>query len=489
MSDSMNVLFVASEVAPYAKSGGLADVASALPKALSRLGQKVKVVLPFYSSIDRKKYPIKLLMEACAVKMGSGDEWYSVHHLKEPNDGPDIYFIEYNRYFERASYYDDQGEEYKDNALRFSFFCRAALQLAKDLNFKPDVVHVNDWHTSLIPYYLKVDGDPFFKDTKSVLTIHNIRHQGIFDPSFLSYARIRHEDFNAQAFEAFGKTNLLKAGIWFADKITTVSPNYAKEVLTHIGSFGLQQTLLWRQADLSGILNGIDTDVWDPRTDADIAQTYDKDTFVKGKALCKVALQEAYHLDKNPHIPLFAFVGRLDAQKGITMIAETIEDIMKDMICQIVILGSGQNWAENYFRDLPARLKGKVGSYVGYKEDLAHRMIAGADFFLMPSLFEPCGLTQMYSLRYGTLPVVRATGGLEDTVSNYNQNTAEGTGFKFYDATGKAFYDTVGWAVSTYYDRPHHVFTMRRRGMEIDFSWDTHAREYIDVYRKAKAKG
>lgn len=484
---AMNILFVASEVAPYAKSGGLADVASALPKALCRKGQKVKVVLPFYSSINREKHKIKPFMEACCVNMGTGDEWYSVHHIEE-TEGVEVYFIEYNRYFERASYYDDQGEEYKDNALRFAFLCRAALQLAKDLNFKPEIVHVNDWHTALIPYYLKVDNDPFFEGTKSVMTIHNIRHQGIFDPTFLNYAKIRPEDFNSQAFEAFGKTNLLKAGIWFADKITTVSPNYAKEILTHIGAFGLQQTLLWRQADLSGILNGIDTDVWDPETDPLLHERYNLEDFVKGKAINKAAIQDAYNLEKNPNIPLFSFVSRLDSQKGITLLAETIEDILKDMICQIVIVGSGQAWAENYFRELPARLKGKAGSFIGFSEELVHPLIAGSDFFLMPSLFEPCGLTQLYSMRYGTLPVVRATGGLEDTVQNYEERTAEGTGFKFHDATGKALYDTVGWAVSTYYDRPHHIFAMRRRAMSQDFSWDKSAQAYLDVYKQALSK-
>ncbi len=481
---NLNVLFLASEIEPYAKSGGLADVSSALPKALKENGVKVKSIMPLYSSINRKKYKLKEVLSTSCVHMGNCEEWYKVFHTTEPY-GNDIYFIEFSKYFDRDGLYHNKAGEFEDNAFRFAFFCRAALQVAKDLNFKPNIVHCNDWQTSFVPYFIKTSGDLFFAETKSVLTIHNIAYQGSFDTSVLPYACVYGDDFNADTFESFGGLNLLKGGIAYADKITTVSPTYAKEILGPIGSGGLHDILRSRSSDLSGIINGIDTNVWNPSVDPLIAKNYNIKTYKSGKKANKKAVQEMFSLSVSPNIPLFAFIGRFASQKGLGLLAGAIEKAVNDMVCQIVILGSGDEDAQWYFGGLPVTYPGRVGAFIGYSEDKSHLIEAGADFFIMPSLYEPCGLNQMYSQVYGTLPVVRATGGLDDTVIQYDETHGDGTGFKFYDIDDKALYNTMGWAVSTYFDRPKHMEKMIKTSMAQDFSWKSSALKYIDIYNDA----
>ena len=483
MLDNLRVLFIASEAAPYAKTGGLGDVAGALPAYLNQAGVKVKTVIPLYQSIDRERYSINLLFNSSCVKMGNCEEFYSVYHTNIPN-GNDVYFIDFEKYFKRAGIYFDANGDYRDSAYRYSFLCRAAMQLAKDLNFKPDIIHANDWQTSFACYYLKSDNDEFFSNTKSVFTIHNIGYQGIYEPDVLDYAKIRYDDFSSWGFESFGKLNLMKAGICFADKITTVSPHYAQEILGPIGSNGLHMYLEARKNDLIGILNGCDTKVWNPATDKYIPANYDLNSYKTGKAFNKKILQNMFLLQENPNVPIFSFIARLTPQKGIDLLAPVVERVINSMACQIVFLGSGEEWAQWFFGGLPARYPGKIGAYIGYSEDKSHLIEAGSDFFLMPSIYEPCGLNQMYSQLYGTLPIVRATGGLDDTVDNYNEQTSIGTGFKFWDISVDALYNTIGWANATYYDRKDDMHNMIREAMIKDYSWEKATAKYIKLYQE-----
>ncbi|PLX67919.1 MAG: glycogen synthase GlgA [Denitrovibrio sp.] len=474
----MNILFASSEAAPYAKTGGLADVCSSLPKALAK-ENNVKVVLPLYSSIDLVKYGITEVMHGCCVHMGNCEEFYSLYHANE--SGVDFLFIKFDKYFHREGIYHTKAGEYGDNPFRFSFLSKAVFQVDKDIGFIPDVIHANDWQTSLVPYYLKKDNDPYYKNTSSVLTIHNIGYQGIFGTEFIEYAGISVDDMHDNAFESFGEVNLLKGGIAFADKITTVSPKYAEEIRGPIGSSGLHEILNKRGADLSGIINGIDADVWNPSTDRDIPYNFSVKS-MGGKAKNKQELQKKFGLTERPDVALFGFVGRFADQKGIYLLQHAIERAMNEMVCQFVVVGSGEQEYEDFFAGIADRFPGECASYIGYSEELAHLVEAGSDFFVMPSLYEPCGLNQMYSLAYGTLPIVRATGGLDDTVDNYDESTGQGTGFKFSAISGQALFDTIGWAVSTYYDRPQHYKAMQLRAMGKDFSWIQSAKEYLELY-------
>ena len=483
----IKVLFVASEIEPYAKTGGLADVSSALPKALAGKGIEVKSVMPLYSKVNREKYKLKKVMDMACVHMGNCEEWFSVYHTNEPY-GNDVYFIEFSKYFDRPGIYHESFGEYSDNPYRYAFFCRAAMQLAKDLNFQPDIIHTNDWQTGFIPYYLKCGEDAFFWGTRSVITIHNIGYQGSFDTSVVDYAKIYPQDFNAGAFESFGRLNILKGGIAFADKITTVSPTYAHEIMGPIGSGGLHDLLRSRSADLCGILNGIDTNVWNPKTDKLIPKQYDIKTYKTGKKANKKALQKMFDLNDAPNVPLFGFIGRFASQKGLGLLAGAVERAVSSMVCQVVILGSGDEDAQWYFGGLPARYPGIIGAYIGYDETRSHLIEAGSDFFLMPSLYEPCGLNQLYSQVYGTLPIVRATGGLDDTIDQYDEYHGTGTGFKFYDIDPQALYNTMGWAVSTYFDRPKHIDNMITQAMKKDYSWSIPADLYIGIYKELSGK-
>jgi starch synthase len=474
------VLFVSSEIAPFAKTGGLADVSSALPKSLHKQGAEVKAVMPLYSSVNREIYGLKQIMPSACVHMGNCEEWYSVYSADM--DGVETYFIEFSKYFDRAGIYHTKAGEYADNPYRFAFFCRAALQLSRDLRFKPDIIHCNDWQTGLIPYYIRKGDDFFFNGSKTVITVHNIGYQGTYGADVLEYAKIDKNDFHAETFESFGGINFLKGGLSYADKITTVSPSYAKEIQGSVGGGGLHELLSYRKYDLVGILNGIDTDEWNPKTDKYIPQNYTIKS-LKKKKVNKLALQERFFLERDENIALFAFIGRFAEQKGPRLLSYAVEKALNNMVCQFVIIGSGESIYERYFGELPARYPWKAGTYIGYSEELAHLAEAGADFFIMPSLYEPCGLNQMYSLTYGTLPVVRATGGLDDTVENYNEADGSGTGFKFSQIDGEALYNTIGWAVSTYYDRPEHIEIMRKAGMKKDLGWNRSAKEYMDLYR------
>jgi starch synthase len=480
----MNILFVSSEAVPFSKSGGLADVCGALPKALAKRGHDVRVVIPRYWCISRDEGDVGVLLPSMGVPMGGETVWCQV--LEGRADGVKYYFVEHQNFFGRSGLYDDGKWEYHDNAERFGFFSRAAIQICKDIGFRPDIMHSNDWQTALVPAYLKIKerDNPFFERTASVFTIHNIAHQGVFPAEKYDFLDLGKDNFNEPRFESWGKVHFMKGAIFYSDAITSVSPTYAEEILAPEGGMGLTPYLERRRSDIYGILNGADYDHWDPAKDPLIPAKYSaKD--MSGKAECKACLQKEFGLTQDARIPVIGMVTRLAQQKGLDLVAPVIERIVGDMIVQFAILGSGSKAMEDFFGGLPARYPGSIGAWIGFNNQKAHLIEAGADFFLMPSLFEPCGLNQIYSLKYGTLPIVRRVGGLKDTVEQYDERTGQGTGFLFDKAEAMSVYYTVGWAVSTYYDRPHHMKKMRAEAMKQHFCWDEAASKYEEVYKKA----
>ncbi len=482
----MKIAMISSECVPFAKSGGLADVVGALPAALKALGHEVIVVMPKYRSIDVETHDLTPFLQPMGVWMGNTEEWCSVDRAEMDGEVP-VFFIESEKYFKRDGlYHDAEFNDYLDNPRRFGFLTRAALQLCKDLRFYPDVVHAHDWQTALAPAYLKIWhwDDPVLGDAASLLTIHNIGYQGIYDAGDYEYLGLQWRNFTSDKFEAHGKINFLKGGIHYADLVNTVSPTYAEETRTPKYAHGMAPYLNDKGENYIGILNGVDYSQWNPAVDTLIPAQYSRED-LSGKAACKRALQKRMALHVDPNVPLVGVVSRMAHQKGLDLLANAIEAMAKDMHVQFVVLGSGDKVLESFYGDLPKRYPGVIGSHIGYSNELAHWIEAGADFFIMPSRYEPCGLNQIYSLRYGTLPIVRATGGLEDTVEQYDEITGGGTGFKFWDISPHAIYYTVGWAVSTYYDRPDHIQQMILRAMTQRFSWEESAKGYEKAYQKA----
>ncbi|MBN2576815.1 MAG: glycogen synthase GlgA [Deltaproteobacteria bacterium] len=478
----LKVLYVAPEVAPYRKTGGLADVAGVLPRAVRQRGVDIRVVMPLYQGIDW--HSLERLEGTLGVPMYFGQARASVRLGRLPGSDLPVYFIEYNRFFDRPHLYGPPGQAYSDNLERFSFLSRAALELCKTIGFFPDVIHANDWQTALVPVYVNtVEWARPMHGAGTLFTIHNLAYQGNFESGAMFITGLGWEHYNSSEFEHFGDMNLMKAGIRHANLLSTVSPTYAREIQTSAYGFGLDGELALRGRDLRGVLNGIDAHAWDPEHDPHIAAPYGARD-IAGKAVCKAALQQQLGLPVRPNVPIFGVVGRLTAQKGFDVLAHALEHILSWDV-QIVLLGKGDHEAEHFFGYVASRRGEKMRAYIAFDEGLAHRIEAGSDFLLMPSRYEPCGLTQMYSQRYGTLPIVRGTGGLLDTVSNYNQANGEGTGFIFWDLTPGALADTVGWALSTYHDRPEHILAMRKRAMEQDFSWDRAAVAHEHLYREA----
>jgi starch synthase len=484
---NLKIVQIASEAVPYIKTGGLADVVGALPKHLRLLGHDVRVILPKYASIDYNRFQLRPMLSPLGVWMGNSEEWCSVHAAEL--DGIPVYFIESNQYFDRYGlYHDAEFRDYQDNPRRFGFFTRAALQVCRDIGFAPDIVHAHDWQTALAPAYLKTWhwNDASLGAAASVLTVHNIAYQGVYSASHYDYLGLQWENFVSDKFEDNGRINFLKGGIFYADMVNTVSPNYARETRTPEFAHGLAPYLNSKGDHYTGILNGVDYDHWSPESDPLIPARFSSaDT--GGKLACKQALQQRFLLDVEPDIPVIGVVSRLVAQKGLDLFAQIVEEMVSNMQVQFVILGAGDKSLEWFFGGLPARFPGRIGSYIGYNDELAHWIEAGSDFFLMPSRFEPCGLNQIYSLRYGTLPIVRATGGLDDTVVQYNEANGSGTGFKFWESSSRAVYYAVGWAVSTYYDRPVHMQKMIHSAMDMDYSWERAALAYEEVYHRAIA--
>ena len=487
MQNKLNIAMITAECVPFAKTGGLADVVGALPQTLHKLGHNVIVVMPRYSSIDGPRYGLRRHWDSFGVWMGNMMEWCAVDVAD--SDGVPVYFIESNKFFERSGlYHDADFNDYYDNPARFGFLTRAGLQLCRELGFAPDVVHVHDWQTALATAYLKTWhwNDPILGGAASLLTIHNNAYQGKYGAGVYDYLGLGLDNFTPDKFEDYGSVNFLKGGIVYADMVNTVSPTYADETRTPELGYGLAPYLNDKGDNYVGILNGVDYAQWDPTVDTLIPANYSA-ADLSGKAICKRELQRRFGLEEDPNIPIVGVVSRLAAQKGLDLLAQTIEGIVTNMAVQFVILGSGDKGLEAYYGGLPARYPGRIGTFIGYNNEIAHWIEAGADFFIMPSIYEPCGLNQLYSLKYGTLPIVRATGGLNDTVDQYDEATGAGTGFKFWEPSVAGIYYTVGWAVATYFDRPHHMQQMIQTAMAQDFSWEKSAELYLAAYERAMA--
>ncbi|TNF36878.1 MAG: glycogen synthase GlgA [Deltaproteobacteria bacterium] len=480
----MRVLMVASEAVPFAKTGGLADVAGVLPRFLADLGHDVRVVMPRYYGVSRDQ--LTVLPHPLGVPMGIvGTQWAQVYEGRLPHTDVPIYFIEHEQYFGRESLYVDPltHEGYPDNDNRFVFLSRAAIELTRLLHWTPDVFHVNDWHTAATPVFLNtVYRDEPVGRAASLLTLHNMEHQGTSYPGLMDVLGIGWEHFNPRGLEFQGQVNLLKGGLYHATLINAVSPGYAHEIQTPAFGHGLDGVLRDRAADLSGVLNGIDYREWNPAADPYLTAQYDVDEMA-GKYACKRALQAEMGLPQRD-VPIIGMVSRLARQKGIDVVAAALPRLL-ELDIQIVLLGSGEAWAHAHFPWIASRHPKRFACRIGYDNALAHRIEAGADLFLMPSRFEPCGLNQLYSLAYGTPPIVHAVGGLDDTVENFDARANTGTGFKTWTLDPAALYDTVGWAVHTWYNAPEAFAGIVRRGMTQRFGWEESAREYEQLYVRA----
>lgn len=470
----LNILFGSAEVTPFAKTGGLGDVASSLPPALASLGQRVVTVMPLYGGV--KRAGLKQTRMKVRVKM-DGRMVEASLFKGQLDKNSEIYFLSQQRLYGRKNPYGDSKGDYPDNDERFIFFSRALLKLPELLNFYPDIVHVNDWHLGLVPALMKQQERT---GRASVLTIHNLAYQGVLPKKSMRFTGLPPSFFTKAGVEWYGKLGMLKAGIMYADAITTVSPTYAREILTEEFGFGLEGQLDRRRKSLHGIVNGIDTKEWDPKTDPYIAKNYTIKT-VRPKEMCKAALLREFGLPQKSGKPLIGMVSRITGQKGFDLIEEAAGELM-ELDFSIVILGTGEPDLEKFLKGLRRRYPKRVGLTIGFDNALAHRIEAGADLFLMPSRFEPCGLNQMYSLRYGTLPIVRQTGGLNDTVKNWNPASGLGTGFTFKEPSVRSLVGAVEKALAAY-GKSRQWGRLMKNAMERDNSWEKSAKKYLKLYR------
>ena len=482
--NALSILMVASEAHPFAKTGGLAEVAGALPMALARLGHRVTLVVPRYRGVDAGGGASREVM------LNFGVRTQAVSFITKPlGDGVTAVLVDAPKLFDRAGLYGEGGLDYEDNAWRFAVLSRAALEYARMAGERPSIIHAHDWQTGMVPVFQKMfmSADPYVGGVPVVFTIHNLAFQGVFPASALPALGLGWELFDVRALEYWGQISYLKGGVNFSERLTTVSPTYAREILTPELGFGFDGVLRNRADVLSGILNGIDTQRWDPAADALIPAPFTAGD-LSGKAADKVALLEAAGLpvtESSRTRPLIGLISRLTDQKGYDLIAEAAAELMQ-LDATWVMLGSGERHYEDGWRSLAARFPDRVAATIGFDERYAHLIEAGADMFLMPSRFEPCGLNQMYSHRYGTVPIVRATGGLEDTVRDATEE-APGTGFKFREATAPALVAAVRRALETYRN-PSQWKQIQQAGLRIDHSWDASAREYVKVYEAAATR-
>ncbi len=484
----MRVLFVASEASPFVKTGGLADVISSLPKALQRTGRaEASVVLPKYNCIDTVAHGVVQTGLGVDVPMDGRTEWADV--WQSGREVPS-YFIGNPRYFDRPHPYQENGWDYSDNAERFIFFSRAVLELCKQYNFWPNVIHCHDWHTALIPVFLRTNKSFNTNGMRvaTAFTVHNAGYQGRFGLEKFSQTGLPPQLLDPhQGLKHGEEMNLLKGGVLYSDIITTVSPRYSEEIKSSPGGNGLEEVFKRRSKDLFGILNGIDVSEWNPATDPYLVQRYDLND-LSGKRACKRHLQSQFGLPVRDDVPLLAAIMRLSEQKGMHLI-DGIIDSLDYADVQFVLVGAGAPMAEERARQLSNRYPDKfhaiVGDHISYDPSVVHQVEAGADIFIMPSLYEPCGLSHMFAMRYGAVPVVRATGGLEDTVQEYQTETGEGNGFKFFDPNPDALAGTIGRAIYFYRDRKDDWLRIMRNAMTADFSWDTAAKQYLSLYEYA----
>ncbi|MBI3071327.1 MAG: glycogen synthase GlgA [Deltaproteobacteria bacterium] len=474
------VVLLSSEAVPFSKTGGLADVAGALPIALRKAGFDVVLVTPRYGSVDPAKFRLAKRLKPMSVPLGAKS--YDVDTFEGKVGDARVFLIDYPPAFAREGLYRDASGDFADNAFRFALFSRSLFELCLTFDLRPAILHANDWQAALALYYLKREfaAHPLFASTRGVFTIHNLAYQGLFPPAVLEELGVGWDLFKPEGIEFWGKVNFLKAGVLFADAVTTVSERYAAEIQTKEFGCGLEGLLQARAGVLSGIVNGIDADVWNPRTDKLIPATY-SEVSMTGKGKCKLALQGELGLARDPDVPLIGMISRLADQKGFDLVEAAADWMMAEGV-QVAVLGTGEAVHEAAARALAARYPGRFSATIGFNDGLAHRIEAGTDMFMMPSRYEPCGLNQLYSLRYGTVPIVRATGGLDDTVDDVDELGRSGTGFKFHDATGEALLGAVQRAVRAYSDAAVWRGIVRR-GMARDFTWGTSAERYARLYR------
>jgi starch synthase len=482
----MKVLVASSEIVPFAKTGGLADVTGALPKALRRIGVEADAVLPLYRTVDRNRFRLTQAGPPVRIPVGRRVETGIVEEAGE-DGGATTYLVRNDRYFDREFLYGTRDGDYVDNCERFAFFCRAVMEWLIHSGRRYDIIHCNDWQTALIPAYVKTlyAGAESVRETATVFTVHNLGYQGIFWNHDLPLTGLPWDIFTPKGLEFYGKVNLLKAGLVFADVLSTVSPTYSREIQTPEYGHGLDGVLAERREDLYGILNGIDYDEWDPSVDRFIAARYSRDD-LSGKAACRADLLDAFGWSGPVAEPVAGMIGRLTVQKGFDLV-EQIGEWLSVQPMRLVILGTGERRYEELLAELGRRHPDRISIRLAYDNRLAHKIEGGADIFLMPSRYEPCGLNQIYSLRYGTVPVVRSTGGLADTVADADEDPEGGTGFTFRRYEAGALKDAISRALAAYADRPRWE-AIRRRGMEKDFSWDASARAYALLYGKAMRK-
>ncbi len=490
----MKVLYVSAEMVPYAKEGGLADVAGALPIALEGEGIDVRGILPAYAKIDKKEYNLKKVKDVKPVNINYNGKDLKAELLegKLPNSDVTIYFVDNDYFFGRDGVYNDPAtkEGYEDNAERYVFFTRAVMELMKQLDWQPEIIHLNDNHTALIAAYVKrlYAEDAYYKNVKTLISIHNLGYQGIYPKEILWFALFDQAEYYPMSpFEFFDQVNFMKIGITFADLINTVSKTYAEEITSSEEfGFGLEGVLRDRKEDLFGIVNGIDIDIWNPEKDEHIPHNYSLKN-LEGKAKNKEELIKEQGLEPaGDKVPLIGMISRLADQKGFDILAECLDDILENDL-RLVILGTGQKEYHELFEKYAKKYPEKIGVNLTFNNALAHKIEAASDMFMMPSKYEPCGLNQLYSMRYGTIPVVRATGGLKDTVIPFDAKTGKGTGFTFDNYKAEDLMIAVSKALIQYQNKTNWSKLMKN-AMTADFSWSRSAKEYINLYKKALKK-
>lgn len=472
-----SILFAAGEGLPFCKTGGLADVIGSLPQALVRAGHDARVVLPLYKSVIEKHYGELSRIGTIQVHSGWIDQPATFYQAVV--NGVVYYFIEHQGYFERDGYYG-----YEDDGERFAFFQRALLDMIYKINWWPNIIQANDWQTGMVPLLCHAcyGDDGRYQNIRHIYTIHNLAFQGNFGVDMMpSCLGLDYSYFDNGSIKFDTGISFMKAGIVYADMLTTVSPTYAQEIMSPEYGERMDSILRYRRRDMEGIVNGIDTETWNPAKDMHLAKNYDVRNWYSGKMVNKLALQKELGLQERKDVCMLGIVSRLTAQKGMDLLAEKLPEIM-GMDIQLVILGTGEKAAEDTFKWLEATYKGKAVYYCGYNEDLAHRIYAGCDMFLMPSRYEPCGLGQLIAMHYGTLPFVRETGGLKDTVHPYNQYTGEGNGFSFSAADANDMLYTLRWALKQYYTNRAGWKGLVRSAMQEDVSWDKSAKNYERIY-------
>ena len=473
----MKILFVASECVPFIKTGGLADVVGALSKVLASQGHDVRVMIPKYTSIPEKYSNNMSHLVDFEVELGWRKQYCGIEELRQ--DGVIYYFVDNRYYFGRNYTYGMGGDEYE----RFAFFSRGVLNSLPLIGFKPDILHAHDWQAGMVPALLNIQYAhlPNYSGIKTVMTIHNLQYQGVFGiKDVQDVLGLGDSLFTDDKLECYGAANYLKAGIVYADEVTTVSPSYAEEIQTAYYGERLDGLLRAKRNRLSGVLNGIDVEAYDPANDKYIAAKYSSDD-LSGKAICKRALQTQLNLDVRPEVPIIGMVGRLSNQKGLDLVDYVIGDIMREDV-QLVCLGMGDSRYVNLFSWAEQNYPGRVAARFVMDNPLAHQIYAGSDLFLMPSQFEPCGLSQMMAMRYGTIPVVRETGGLRDTVLSYNEYTGEGNGFSFFNYNAHDMLHTIQRALHYYWNKKDVWSLLQQRGMTADYSWKVSAEKYLDIY-------